>query len=54
MGLGNNFASSPEIEIAALLLQQQINVWLECEDKEGENLTFSLHSNLQFLKQSSN
>ena len=35
MSLGNNFASSCEIEVAASLLQQQINVWLECKNNSG-------------------
>ena len=35
MNLGNDFASSCEIEVAASLLQQQINVWLECKNNNG-------------------
>lgn len=35
MILGNGYATSLEIEVAALLLQQQINVWLECKNASG-------------------
>lgn len=31
MILGNGYATSLEIDVAALLLQKQINVWLECK-----------------------
>lgn len=31
MILGNGYATSLEIDFAALLLQKQINVWLECK-----------------------
>ena len=33
--LGNDFASSCEIEVAASLLQQHINFWLECKNNSG-------------------